>query len=101
MEQLRQLLQDAFLAGRKDFDKIQSRKKEAFNEWFEENKATFKNINCFRELNPIEITDKSSCSIIRLDKNFHVYIHGSKSMLENCEDRQGKFLKLRYEVAHS
>lgn len=98
MEQLRQLLEDAFQAGRKEFDKIPSRRNEAFNEWFEENKSLFKNINCFRELKTEEI--KGSVSVIRLDKNFHIYVHGSKSLLETGEDKKGKFMMLRYDVAH-
>ena len=98
MEQLRQLLEDAFFAGRSPFHNINTITKEAFEEWFEENKLSFKNINCFRELKTEE--KKGSVSVIRLDKNFHVYVHGSKSLLETGEDEKGKFMILRYDVAH-
>ena len=36
-------------------------------------------------------------SIIKLDKNFHVYVHGDRSMIEHGEDGKGKFYKLYFE----
>ena len=35
-------------------------------------------------------------SIIKLDKNFHIYIHGDRNMIEQGEDRKGKFYKVYY-----
>lgn len=36
-------------------------------------------------------------SVIKLDKNFHLYIHGSHELIEQGEDEKGKFIKVRYE----
>ncbi len=35
-------------------------------------------------------------SIIKLDKNFHIYIHGSRELIEQGEDKKGKFYKVYY-----
>lgn len=35
-------------------------------------------------------------SVIKLDKNFHIYIHGSQNLLEQGEDEKGKFYKIYY-----
>lgn len=38
-------------------------------------------------------------SVIKLDKNFHIYIHGNREMIENGTDEVGrKFYKIYYEV---
>jgi len=34
--------------------------------------------------------------VLRLDRNFHVYIHGDLSNFEMSEDGKGKFIKLYY-----
>lgn len=37
-------------------------------------------------------------SILKLDKNFHIYIHGSKDLIEKGTDKDGrKFYKIFYE----
>lgn len=36
-------------------------------------------------------------SVLKLDKNFHVYIHGDRSKIERGQDDQGKFYKIYYE----
>ena len=36
-------------------------------------------------------------SVIKLDKNFHVYVHGDRSMIEHGEDSKGKFYKLYFD----
>ena len=36
-------------------------------------------------------------SIIKLDKNFHIYIHGDRKKIEQGEDDKGKFYRLYYE----
>lgn len=35
-------------------------------------------------------------SVIKLDKNFHIYVHGNRSMIEQGQDEHGKFYKLYY-----
>ena len=35
-------------------------------------------------------------SVIKLDKNFHIYIHGDRNMIERGEDNKGKFYKVYY-----
>lgn len=34
--------------------------------------------------------------VVKLDKNFHIYIHGDKEKIEKGEDSKGKFIKLYY-----
>ncbi len=36
-------------------------------------------------------------SIIKLDKNFHIYIHGDRKMLETGADEKGKYYRLYFE----
>lgn len=35
-------------------------------------------------------------SVIKLDKNFHIYIHGDRSKIEHGEDEKGRFYKLYF-----
>lgn len=41
--------------------------------------------------------NRSFKSVIRLDKNFHIYIHGDRNLIEQGEDKKGKFYKIYYE----
>lgn len=36
-------------------------------------------------------------SIIKLDKNFHIYIHGDRKMIEQGEDEKGKYYRLYFD----
>ena len=36
-------------------------------------------------------------SVIKLDKNFHIYIHGDRKKIETGEDEKGKFYRLYFE----
>ncbi len=36
-------------------------------------------------------------SVIKLDRNFHIYVHGNRNLLEQGEDEKGKFYKVYYE----
>ncbi|MFR4850612.1 MAG: nucleoid-associated protein, partial [Alistipes finegoldii] len=40
---------------------------------------------------------RSYKSVIKLDRNFHIYVHGNRSLLEQGEDEKGKFYKVYYE----
>lgn len=40
---------------------------------------------------------RSYKSIIKLDKNFHIYVHGNRDLIEQSEDKKGKFYKLYFE----
>ncbi|MCH5599193.1 nucleoid-associated protein [Niabella ginsengisoli] len=40
--------------------------------------------------------NRSYKSIIKLDKNFHIYIHGDRSRIEHGEDDKGRFYKLYF-----
>jgi hypothetical protein len=37
-----------------------------------------------------------SKQVVKLDKNFHIYIHGDKKNIEEGSDDKGKFIKLYY-----
>ncbi len=36
-------------------------------------------------------------SVIKLDKNFHIYVHGNRNLIEQGEDDKGKFYKVYYQ----
>jgi hypothetical protein len=35
-------------------------------------------------------------SVIKLDKNFHIYVHGNRELIEQGSDNKGKFYKIYY-----
>lgn len=35
-------------------------------------------------------------SVIKLDKNFHIYVHGNRQLIEQGEDEKGKYYKVYY-----
>lgn len=35
-------------------------------------------------------------SVIKLDKNFHIYVHGDRQLIEQGEDERGKYYKVYY-----
>lgn len=42
--------------------------------------------------------NRSYRSVIKLDKNFHIYVHGDRSKIENGEDEKGRFYKLYFNM---
>lgn len=73
---------------------------------------SFRNFdNTYRQENEIEITDNFDISpqavkkqarvfksVLKLDKNFHIYIHGNREMIEQGVDQDGrKYYKIYYE----
>ena len=40
---------------------------------------------------------RSFKSVIKLDKNFHIYIHGNREKIQLCEDEKGKFYKIYFD----
>lgn len=40
---------------------------------------------------------RSLKSVIKLDENFHIYIHGDRELIEQGEDKKGKFYKVYYQ----
>jgi hypothetical protein len=42
------------------------------------------------------IIHRTTKNIYKLDRNFHVYVHGDKAQLQEGTDDKGKFLKLYY-----
>lgn len=45
----------------------------------------------------VKKTQRHFKSIIKLDKNFHIYIHGDRKMLEQGQDEKGKFYMLYFD----
>ncbi|MDR0612480.1 MAG: hypothetical protein LBG45_03165 [Dysgonamonadaceae bacterium] len=35
-------------------------------------------------------------SVIKLDKNFHIYVHGNSDLIQQGTDENGKFYKIYY-----
>jgi len=46
--------------------------------------------------NAVKKQARSLKSVIKLDKNFHIYIHGDRNLIERGEDKKGKFYKVYY-----
>lgn len=40
---------------------------------------------------------RSFKSVIKLDRNFHIYIHGNRDLIEQGQDEKGKFYKVYYQ----
>ena len=54
------------------------------------------NINFLKSLEPKQ--EKSFKSVLKLDKNFHIYIHGDRQLIEKGTDADGrKFYKVYYD----
>jgi hypothetical protein len=69
-----------------------------------------KYLNDYCELNEIQISDKFETSndavkyqkkkfksVIKLDRNFHIYIHGNEKLIENGIENGKKFYKIYYD----
>lgn len=50
------------------------------------------------DVNPTAVRKQTRAfkSVIKLDKNFHIYIHGNRDLVEQGEDSRGKFYKLYF-----
>ncbi len=72
---------------------------EAFNQ-YEENKEDTRLNNHFGiSHKAVEQQSRKFKSVLKLDKNFHVYIHGGKDLIEKGVDSDGrKYYKIYYDV---
>jgi hypothetical protein len=46
--------------------------------------------------NAVKKNSRGLKSVIKLDKNFHIYVHGDRKLIEQGEDEKGKFYKVYY-----
>ena len=72
-------------------------------EQFKSFKDTFSRENDFEIPDSFDISDsavkkqsRAFKSVIKLDKNFHIYVHGNRNLIEQGEDEKGKFYKVYY-----
>ena len=97
------------------FKEKESFDKESFEEEVLQSESlieSFENYNTtYKQENDIELTDSFDISteavkkqarvfnkVLKLDKNFHIYIHGNKELIEQGVDEDGrKFYKIFYE----
>ena len=70
---------------------------------FQTFKDTFSRENDFEIPDSFDISDsavkkqsRAFKSVIKLDKNFHIYVHGNRNLIEQGEDEKGKFYKVYY-----
>lgn len=70
---------------------------------FQQFKDTFSRENDFEIPDNFDISDsavkkqsRAFKSVIKLDKNFHIYVHGNRELIEQGEDEKGKFYKVYY-----
>ena len=97
MKNIKELLCQAFLAARwENQDEVKDYRD--FDRWFDQNESKFENIICLERVTEEKMR---TFSVLKLDKNFHIYLHGEKDKMENGTDENGKFLKLRYDLCHS
>jgi hypothetical protein len=71
-----------------------------FREYVAEREPKALNFEEEFEVSPEAVKKKQSVfkSILKLDKNFHIYIHGKRDLIEKGEDEDGrKFYKVYYE----
>lgn len=50
------------------------------------------------EVNPTAVKKQNRLykSVIKLDKNFHIYVHGSRDLIQQGQDESGKFYKIYF-----
>ena len=91
-------------------DEIEPKDRERFAQWgypnqqstVEECWSVEKCINTIQigmpqeEKDSILKLDTFTNRVFKLDKNFHVYVHGKKDMLDVDQDKKGKYLKLYF-----
>lgn len=72
-------------------------------ESFKKYKASFEQEHDFKIADKFEISSQSVKkqtrlvkSVIKLDKNFDIYIHGNREFIEQGEDKKGKYYKVYY-----
>jgi hypothetical protein len=77
---------------------------ETYFDSFDEFKQTYAEKREFEFQESFDISDtavkkqnKFYKKIIKLDKNFHIYVHGDKKLIEQGEDDKGKFYKIYFE----
>ena len=70
---------------------------------FNEYRQNYEQENDIQLQDQFEINDsavkkqaRSFKSVIKLDKNFHIYVHGDSQLIEQGEDDRGKFYKVYY-----
>lgn len=70
---------------------------------FQQFKDAFSRENDFEIPDSFDISDsavkkqsRAFKSVIKLDKNFHIYVHGNRELIEQGEDEKGKFYKVYY-----
>ncbi len=73
---------------------------ESFNR-FKDNYAAERDIEISSNFDISSVAAKKGArslkSVIKLDKNFHIYIHGDRSKIETGEDSKGKFYKVYFD----
>jgi hypothetical protein len=52
--------------------------------------------NCTISESAVKKQSRIFKSVIKLDKNFHIYIHGDRNLIEQGEDTKGKYYKVYY-----
>ena len=72
---------------------------QAFNQYEEDKEHTHLTRNFDISQKAVEQQSRKFKSVLKLDKNFHVYIHGGKDLIEKGVDSDGrKYYKIYYET---
>lgn len=74
---------------------------------FNQYKSSFQQDNDLEIIDDFAISEsavkkqaRSLKSVIKLDKNFHIYIHGDRELIEQGEDKKGTYYKVYYKDEH-
>lgn len=93
---LQNLLKDAFDAGRTSTLPSGNLYQQTFKDWFSRQQKQLDRVICFKSI-PVADAIAGHKSIFKLDRNFHIYVHGTKKKIEHGADEKGTYVKLYYE----
>lgn len=82
-----------FFSNKEIIDEFKAYKEE----YVEENKQVL-DTQFFVSPNAYKKNARYLRSVIKLDKNFHIYVHGNHDLIEKQSDEKGKFYKIYYDA---
>ena len=69
---------------------------QSFRQQYQEDNAVTLDDSFAIDDSAVRCQSRSFKSVIKLDKNFHIYVHGDRDLIEQGEDERGKYYKVYY-----
>ncbi|MBQ7281015.1 MAG: nucleoid-associated protein [Bacteroidales bacterium] len=69
---------------------------QSFRQQYQEDNAITLDDSFAIDDSAVKRQSRSFKSVIKLDKNFHIYVHGDRELIEQGEDERGKYYKVYY-----